>query len=261
VERTPLKSLTGKTALLTGACGVIGRTIARAIAEEGGNVIVHFHRSEGKAESLCAELRAFGVEAWAVKADFRQAECSETLFTEALKRCACIDMLINSASIFTESTLQGVTLADFQNTMLVNAWAPFVLSRAFSRGGNGNPEANKAIVNLLDSRIIGHDAAHTGYILSKHLLAAITDMIAMAFAPAIRVNAVAPGLITNIDSPEECSSIERGERLPLRRPGLSHEIAETVVYLLKSESITGQVIYIDSGRHLREQVPQVYARS
>jgi NAD(P)-dependent dehydrogenase (short-subunit alcohol dehydrogenase family) len=252
--------LAGKNAILTGACGVIGRRIAHAIANEGANVIVHFHRSAKKAESLCDELRAFGVGAWAVRADFREAECAEPFFDEALKRCACIDLLVNSASTFTESTLQEVTLADFQSAILVNAWAPFALGRAFSRRGSGCPMANKAIVNLLDSRIIGNDAAHTGYILSKHLLAAITDMMAMAFAPAVRVNAVAPGLITNIDQPEGCSSIERADKLPLRRPGLPHEIAETVVYLLKNESMTGQVIYIDSGRHLREQKLQLYAR-
>ena len=117
---------------MTGACGTIGRAIAKAIAEEGANVLAHFHTS-GTADSLCAELKASGVEAWPLRADFRDPGAAETLLAEALKRCACIDLLVNSASAFTESTLQKVTWADFQSALLVNAWAPFALGRAFSR--------------------------------------------------------------------------------------------------------------------------------
>ena len=216
---------------------------------------MHFRRSAEKAESLCAELKTRSVNAWALRADFSEEENIETLFAEALERCGRIDLLVNSASTFTWSTLRGVSWADFRSVMLVNAWAPLALSRAFRRCQDTGMGAG-AIVNLLDSRITGGDPAHAGYILSKHLLAAITDMTATAFAPAIRVNAVAPGLMAGIDASDAPLPIERATTLPLRRSAHPREVADAVIYLLKSEGITGQVIYVDGGRYLRERVSE-----
>jgi hypothetical protein len=254
----PPKGLHGKTVLLTGASGTIGQAIARALAGEGANVIAHCNRA-GTVDALCRELEGQGDRSFTLSGDFRSPGAASALFAGAVERCGCIDLLVNSASVFPENSLQGVTFADFQDTMAVNAWAPFVLGRALSRLSGPGAGGGKAIVNLLDTRIVGGDAAHAGYILSKHLLAAMTSMMAREFAPAIRVNAVAPGLMATDSAEDGGAAAEMAKNLPLRRSAHPREVADAVVYLLKSTSVTGQVLYVDGGRHLRESAPERFA--
>jgi NAD(P)-dependent dehydrogenase (short-subunit alcohol dehydrogenase family) len=252
----PPKGLNGKTVLVTGASGAIGQAIARAAANEGANVIAHCSRP-GTVDSLCRELEGLGVSAFAIDADFGKPDAAETLFAAALERCGCIDLLVNSASVFPGDTLQSVTLPDFNGSMLVNAWAPLVLGRALSRLTGSCAEGDKAIVNLLDTRIVGGDTVHASYILSKHLLAALTGMMAREFAPAIRVNAVAPGLMASANAGDVGTSAAAAKNLPLRRAAHPCEVADAVMYLLESRSVTGQVLYVDGGRHLRGSPPNL----
>lgn len=240
-------TLRGKTALVTGAAKRIGRAVALALAEEGVNVVVHYRSAGEEAEALCRELSERGVQAWAVQADFEKPEECQTLIEQAQKAAGAIEMLVNNASVFPLTRLEEMTFDDLTSNLRVNAWAPFVLSRAFARQvGRGK------IVNLLDSRITGYDWSHAAYILSKHMLAALTRMTALAFAPEITVNAVAPGLIL----PPRGKGREYLDRLkdtvPLKRHGSPEDVAQAVVFLLKSEYVTGQIIYVDGGRHLKE---------
>jgi len=241
-------ALRGKTALVTGATGRIGREIALSLAAEGVNVIAHYRRSRKAAVSLCREIDKKGTAAWPLQADFRDAGSGESLVGRAACLAGTIDFLINSASLFTESTVQGLTPADLFANLQVNAWAPLILGRAFRRvAGSG------AIINLLDSRIIGGDRLHAGYIVSKHALMALTRMMAIEFAPRIAVNAVAPGLI--LSASDGRRSIGRlTKNIPLRRCGDPDDVARAVIFLLKSRFITGQVIWVDGGRHLRESL-------
>ena len=108
------------------------------------------------------------------------------------------------------------------------------------------------IVNLLDSRIVGYDFPHAAYYLSKRLLAILTEMAALKFAPSISVNAVAPGLILPPPGKDQSYLQELSASVPLQRHGGPQDIVDALLYLLKSEFLTGQVIYVDGGRHLRE---------
>jgi NAD(P)-dependent dehydrogenase (short-subunit alcohol dehydrogenase family) len=156
-------------------------------------------------------------------------------------------MLVNSASIFPESHLDDLKLNDIVSPFEVNAWVPFLLGREFAkRVGHGK------IMNLLDTRIIGIDWNHIGYILSKRMLADLTNIMALKFAPDVTVNAVAPGLIIPPPGKDEAYLDKLAESLPLKRHGDPQDVADAVLFLLKSEFITGQVIYVDGGRHVRE---------
>ena len=244
-------SLAGRTALITGATGRLGRAIALSLAARGATIILHYHRSREKAEALAQELHNGPAEARLLEADFRAPGSGEALLESALKLSGTFDILVNNASLFTGSTCATVTQEDFFDNLRVNAWAPFVIGRAFSR-----ITEKGIIINILDSRIAGYDLHHAGYIVSKHALAELTRMMAMAFAPGITVNAVAPGLV-----PPEEGSIEAGAtvpspaRIPLQcfaRPG---DVADAVCYLAASEAISGQTIFVDGGRHMREHRP------
>jgi len=241
------QDLRGKTALITGAAKRIGRETALALAKEGCSVAVHYRSSVDEARELVAQLEAKGVSAWAVKADFEKLEDVETLIKRTLEMSGGLDILVNNASIFPQNTLDSMTFHDVALNMHVNAWVPFALSRDFAREiGRGK------IVNLLDSRIEDYDWSHTAYMISKHALAAFTNMTALAYAPEIAVNAVAPGLILPPPGKDIGYIEAMRDTLPLRKHGDPRDVADAVVYLAKSEFLTGEVIFVDGGRHLRE---------
>ena len=129
----------------------------------------------------------------------------------------------------------------------VNAWAPFVLSREFARlAGRGK------IINLLDTKIISSDRTHVAYLLSKQMLAALTSMCALEFAPNVTVNGIAPGLILPPPGKDDSYLEQLAQTVPLKRRGSPDDIADAARYLLQSDFVTGQIIYVDGGRHLRE---------
>lgn len=240
-------SLRGQTAIVTGASKRIGRAIAMSLASEGMNVIIHFNRSEKEASELCELIKGQGVRSWTLSADFQKPEDYEFLLERALQHAGAIDALINSASIFPVDTLSDLTLRSLMRNIEINAWLPFLLGRSFARlVGRGS------IVNLVDSRIVNFDWNHVGYILSKHVLAALTTMMALEFAPSITVNAVAPGLILPPPGKDESYLDERANTVPLRRHGDPRDIADAVVFLLKARFVTGETIYVDGGRNLKE---------
>jgi NAD(P)-dependent dehydrogenase (short-subunit alcohol dehydrogenase family) len=237
----------GKTALVTGAAKRIGRATALALADEGSNVVVHYNSSPEEADELARELRAKGVNSWTVRADFEKPEEYETLIQRAFDIAGSLDILVNNASIFPVDKIEDVQFDSVVSNVRINAWVPFVLSRAFAHTlGHGK------IVNMVDSRVTGYDWSHVAYIWSKHMLAAITRMIALDFAPNITVNAVAPGLILPPPG-KDMSYLERlKDTVPLKRYGDPEDIADAIVFLLESDFITGEVIYVDGGRHLKE---------
>ncbi len=238
--------LAGKTALVTGAAKRIGRAVSLALASSGVNVVIHYSRSSHDAETLAADLGRLGVQATPLQADLAEPEEAEAL----VGRAGRIDLLVNNASVFEADTLETATLDRLVHAVKINAWAPFVLTRAFARQlGRGK------VVNLLDTRVAGLDLAHAGYLLSKQMLAVITRMAAVAFAPGVTVNAVAPGLILPPPGQDEAYLARLARGLPLRRHGGPEDVARAVLFLLESDFITGQVVFVDGGRHLLESVP------
>jgi pteridine reductase len=241
------QELRGKTALVTGAARRIGRTTAQALAAEGVNIVVHYHRSQGEAVALCDELTSLGIKAWPVQADFRDQAQLAGLCETAATRAGHLDMLVNNASIFPRDTLEDVSLESMVANLAVNAWAPLALSRDFAAcAGRGS------IINLIDSRIDDFDWTHVGYMLSKHVLAALTAAMALKYAPHLRVNGVAPGLILPPAGESREYLESRQESVPLKQHGSPQDVAEAVIYLAKSEFVTGELVYVDGGRHLRE---------
>jgi pteridine reductase len=238
-----------KTVLVTGAAKRLGRAIALRAADAGMNVVAHYFSSERDAESLAREVGAKGRDAWLVRADLSDPNAAETLMSVAVEKAGGIDALVNSASIFRKSTVLDFTIDELEEEIRVNAYSPLLLCRAFAAFGKSG-----SIVNLLDSRINSYDAAHTAYHLSKRMLYSLTRMLAIELAPGIRVNGVAPGLI--LPPPGEPLSYleQHRDENPLRRHGSPEEIADAVQFLLENDFVTGQVIYVDGGRHLNSSV-------
>jgi len=239
--------LKGSTALVTGGAKRLGRAIALRLSAEGANVVVHYNSSPDAADALVDEIKTGGTDAWSIRADFSNPDEYESLIERATEIAGHPDILVNNASIFSTGTIDGMTLEKLNRNIEVNAWVPLVLSRDFARIA----EKGK-IVNILDTRVTDIDNAHPEYILSKKMLGEVTRMTAIEFAPDITVNAVAPGLILPPPG-KDLSYLENlAPSIPLKRHGGPDDITDAVLFLLKSEFITGQVINVDGGRHLEE---------
>lgn len=240
------RSLRGKTALVTGAAKRLGRAIALALAEEGVHVAAHFRASESDADSLVKACRAQGVEAWPLQADLSEPEAAGALVRAAEDLAGGLDIVVNNASVFPKDRLTDFTWASLEESLRINAFAPVEIGRAFAALGRGGD-----IVNLLDARMEDYDREHVSYHLSKRMLYSLTQMMAEDFAPAVRVNAVAPGLVLPPEGEDESYLDALADTNPMRGHGSASDVSEAVLYLLKSEFTTGQVLFVDGGRHLR----------
>jgi len=239
--------LKGQTALVTGGAKRLGMALSARLAAESANIIIHFRKSGDEAEALAGRIRRSGVRAWTVQADLEDPAESDRLVEKAWGMSGGFSILVNSASMFEKGSVPHVTLEDFERHMLSNAWAPFALSRAFARKASGGQ-----ILNLLDARVQGYNFSHVAYHLSKRALEYLTRHLALELAPALRVNAVGPGLILP-PAGEDMAYLERlKETAPLKRHGAPEDVAEAAVFLLTNDYITGQVLNVDGGRHLRD---------
>ncbi len=241
--------LRNTTALVTGGAKRLGREVALALAARGADVLVHFGTSADEAARTCRDLERLGVRAWAVQADLAVPEACDALAQECLRLAGPVHVLISSASSFTPGSLQDLSLPALTRDLQLHALAPLQLARAFVAAlpaGQGG-----RVVNLLDSYVTRFQRRFVGYNLSKRALLALTEMMALEFAPAVTVNAVAPGLIL----PPPGGDLEAFERLkaanPLQRQGTAADIVQAVLYLLEAQFVTGQVIFVDGGAALK----------
>jgi pteridine reductase len=243
--RLSVAPLAGQTALVTGAVRRIGRAVALALADDGLNVVVHHRRSPGDADKVCEEIADRGVRAFSVDADLDDLDALPTLVDRAAALAGSLHVLVNNASRFGPDSVESVTFDAVVENMRTNAWAPLALSRAFARQA-----LRGKIVNLLDSNIAGGDRSHVSYLLSKQVLAAVTRMTALELAPNVTVNAVAPGLILPPAGEDEAYLERLSRAVPLGRHGTPEDVADAVVFLVRSEFVTGQTIWVDGGAHL-----------
>jgi pteridine reductase len=230
-------------ALITGAAKRIGRTIALSLAENGYGIIVHYNNSKNDAIRLCREIEEKGLQAWPLRANLEKPEEAQRLIGRAIELCGSLSVLVNNASIFPAATFNDLTIKDFFLNMTVNAWAPLCLSRSFMKSAKKG-----VIINILDARRVEEDSSHVAYSISKHTLEGITRLCAAQFAPHIRVNGVAPGLILPPPG-KDMSYLEKlKKRVPLQQYGEPRDIADAVMFLVRNRFITGEILHVDGGR-------------
>jgi NAD(P)-dependent dehydrogenase (short-subunit alcohol dehydrogenase family) len=242
-----------KTVLVTGAAKRLGRAIALHLAGAGWNVAIHYHGSADEAESAADAVRALGVKATTLKANLSREEETTQLIGRAVSELGRLTALVNSASIFENDDWQSASRASWDAHMETNLRAPFVLSQAFAR-----QVANKgAIVNIVDQRVLKPTPQFISYSLSKAGLYWLTNTLAQALGPNIRVNAIGPGpTMRNARQSEEDFARQRDATV-LKRGAEPDDVAQAVRYLLEAEAVTGQMLAVDGGQHLIWQTPDV----
>ena len=240
VERLPL-------ALVTGAAHRLGRAIALELARQGFAIGLHYHGSTDAAERTAREIEAIAP-VYRLPADLADPAQVEDLFARAAALPHPLRVLVNSAAVMARGSLRSLPVADWDATLDLNLRAPWLCARAAA--SLMEPAGGGAIVNISDS---GAGRAWTGYpayILSKNGLETLTRLLARALAPAVRVNAVAPGLILPAADlpPEQWQRLV--DRLPLQAAGTPEDVARAVVFFVQNPYITGQVLAVDGGYQL-----------
>ncbi|MEZ5995286.1 MAG: SDR family oxidoreductase [Hyphomonadaceae bacterium] len=237
-------------ALVTGAGQRLGRAVALDLAGNGWGVVVHYRRSAPEAEAVVAEVRASGGAAVSVGADLEDASERHALISTAVEAAgAPLTALVNCAAIFEHDDVQTATETALQRHMAVNAFTPVVLAREFAEA---LPEGVRgAIVNFLDFKLASPYPDHFTYTLSKYALAGATELLARALAPNVRVNAVAPGYVLPAPGQAEADWRRLHGDTPLQRGPTPDDVAQAVRFLIENEAVTGQTIYVDSGRRFR----------
>lgn len=234
-------------ALVTGAGKRLGRAVALDLARAGWGVVIHYNRSEPAARSLETEVQNDGGVAKLVRADLSDPAERSALIGQAIEAAAApITALVNCTAIFEHDTIDTLGEEAVERHMRVNALTPSILAREFAKA---LPEGDRgAVVNFLDFKLANPYPDHFSYTLSKYALAGATELLARALAPRVRVNAVAPGYVLPAPGQSEDDFKRLYDDVPLQRGPTPQDVAQAVRFLMENPAVTGQTIYVDSGR-------------
>ncbi|MEA1996538.1 MAG: SDR family oxidoreductase [Gemmatimonadota bacterium] len=234
-----------KAALITGGAVRIGRELALRLAYMSYDIALHFNSSESRAQETAERVRDCGVRCSIFNCDLACEEDVLSLIPRVVEKFPALEVLVNNASVFEKGSILETGPQFFSRQMAVNFKAPFFLSRDFARSCKKG-----LIINVLDTRISRNDFSYAAYTLSRKALAELTGISAREFAPGIRVNAIAPGLVLPPEGESEGCLDRLAMKIPLRRTGDIDNITHALEFLVKNDFITGQVIYVDGGEHL-----------
>jgi NAD(P)-dependent dehydrogenase (short-subunit alcohol dehydrogenase family) len=238
--------LKGKRVLITGGGVRLGRVMALAIAEEGGDIFLHYNKSRQSAEKVKEDIQEMGRRADLIQGDLGDPLRTSQIIPEA-HSISPIFALINSASIFSPLDFPSTSLQDWELHMQINLTAPFLLCQEFA--ANFEPGEQGRIINILDWRALRPNKDHFPYTISKAALAALTHSLAIELAPSISVNGLAFGAILPPSDGGETDDIL--DNVPAGRWAKMDEVAESLIFLLCGPSyITGEIMHLDGGRHL-----------
>ncbi len=239
-----MKELEGQVALVTGAGRRIGRAVAIRLASEGARVVVHYRSSQAEAEAVAAEIVRGGGEAVCLQAELTRVAEIERLFGHIEQKFGRLDILVNNAAIFSPTPLGETQEAQWDAILDTNLKAQFFSAQRaaplLAKSGRGR------IINFASLGGLQAWPTYTAYSVSKAGVIMLTRCLARALAPAITVNAIAPGTISFLeDAPEVAERAIRS--VPLRRTGSAEDIADAVIYLVGAGFVTGQVLVVDGG--------------
>ena len=240
-----------RAALVTGAAQRIGRTIALALAEAGFDIAVHCHNSRDAGAATCETIHRLGRRAALLQADLATETAAQALLPRATAALGPIGVLVNNASPFERDEWHDATRASWDAHIEPGLRAPFVLTQHFAR--TLPPDAEGVVVNMLDQRVWSITPHFVSYTVAKAGLWALTQSMALALAPRIRVNGIGPGPALPNTRQTAAQFDRQSASVPLRHGTSPEEIARAVLAILALPAMTGQMLALDGGQHLQWQ--------
>jgi len=229
-------------ALVTGAAHRLGKVFALTLARQGFDILLHYHQSSDAALQTQAEIESVGRRVILAQADLTDPAQIQSL----ISHLDSLNVLVNSAAFMPSGNVDSLPRENWDTALDLNLRAPFLLAQECAR----KMTEDGLIVNITDVGAQKAWSRYPSYTVSKAALESLTRILARALAPKIRVNAIAPGFVLQSDivSAEEWQRLIN--RIPLKRPARSEEIASALEFLLQNEYITGQTIVVDGGYSL-----------
>jgi 3-oxoacyl-[acyl-carrier protein] reductase/pteridine reductase len=249
-DRKPLR---GKTALITGAAGRLGRASALALAEAGADVAITFRNSAREARETVVDLCSLGVRAFALQCDVTDEGSVRAMMKEAGRELGRIDILVNNAANYETAEFEKLTVRQWDSIFASNTRGPFLISREALKWmrrdrGKGAGKLEAKIIHMGSLGGLRPWATHAHYCSSKAALHMLTKVMAKALAPEITVNAVAPGMIDLGEKSAAAFMRRMAKQTPLRRNGRGEEVAAAVLFFATApQFITGQILAVDGG--------------
>ena len=245
----PIPSAIPRTALVTGGAQRLGRGIALALAGAGFDIAVHCHASTEAAAATCADLARLGRRAVTLRADLAIEAETERLLPAAAEALGPIGVLVNNASRFERDEWNDATRASWDAHLEPNLRAPFVLMQHFAAALPAL--AQGVVINLIDQRVWSITPHFVTYTLSKAGLWALTQSMALALAPRIRVNAIGPGPALPSPRQSQAQFDRQAASVPLGHGTSAAEVGQAALMILSLPAMTGQMIALDGGQHLQ----------
>ena len=240
--------------IITGGATRIGAAIAKKLSRNNVEIVIHFNKSLTKAKALKKKLQNNGAKAYLVKGNLNKEEDIKKIIKSSKKYLKYFDCLINNASMFENDKLENFSSESWNKHLNINLKAPALLTKEFAKNVKGQ---NNNIINIIDQRVFKLTPFFFSYTLSKTGLYTLTKTSAMSLAPKIRVNGIAPGPTIKNKRQSKIHFKKQYLATPLKKQVNVDEISNAVDFFIKSSSITGQVISIDSGQSLNWQTPDI----
>lgn len=229
-------------AIVTGGAVRIGRALALHLARNGWDIALHYRASGNSAQSAVEEIRGLGRLCKSFQCDFSEIRTVEKFIDQILDAFSDVRLLINSASVFINQTIENSEIDTLADALSINLMAPYLLMRDYKKKvGKG------MIVNILDERILRNLPGFSAYSVSKAGLAHLTELAALEWGRSLRVNAIAPGLILPPANGSPDYLQRASAQVPMNTHGNVDDIARGLQYLIDSPFVNGETLFIDGG--------------
>ena len=242
--------LRNKVALVTGGAHRVGRGIALTLANAGAHVAFTYHTAAAEARATLAQINRSGVKAVSIECDQQQPDQIDALFKSLRREFDQLDLVVNSAAIMERRPVLEITPDHWERVFNTNLRGPFFIAQHAARWMT-ETQTRGCIVNIADTSALRPWPSYAAHTASKAALVALTRALALALAPAIRVNALLPGAILKPPDWDD----ERWERMnaqiPLQHAGTPGDVGDAVLFCARSDFMTGEAIVIDGGRSLK----------
>ena len=246
---TEISAQIPRVALVTGGARRLGRAIVLGLARSGFDVAIHFNSSQQAAEATQAEVSGLGRRGVVLQADLGEEAQTERLISRVAGGLGPVGVLVNNASRFDRDEWNDVSRSSWDAHMEANLRTPFVLTQAFAR--SLPPGAEGVVINMVDQRVWSLTPHFVSYTISKAGLWALTQTMALALAPRIRVNAIGPGPALPSPRQTQAQFANQAGSVPLGHGTSPAEVARAIIAILNLPAMTGQMIALDGGQHLQ----------